>query len=191
MKKDITIFLDCFGLFADPGLSKFFDKTFSEQDAARIKDDYCIPGDSGYFTYTEIIHKIAEGLNRPYEEILSSILSQYNIHQDMFDLALELKQHYNVYLLSNCMKEQLEIIFKGLPFDDCFDGQIRSCDIAMQKPNKEIYEYALKHIPTSSRVLFFDDTERNIIAARENGIEGYVFKDATQTRALLKELGLL
>ena len=191
MKSNITIFLDCFGLFSDPGLTKFFDLTFSKHDAARIKDQYCIPGDAGKFTYTEVIHKVAEDLHRPYEEVLALILSQYKIHEDMFDLARELRKHHHVYLLSNCMKEQMEIIFKGHPFDECFDGQIKSCDIHIQKPDKEIYEYALKVIPTSTRVLFFDDTEKNIIAARENGIEGYVFKNVTQARAILKDLGLL
>jgi glucose-1-phosphatase len=66
-----------------------------------------------------------------------------------FELLLRLRQHYNVFLLSNINELHAEWIDAhmlrehGLPdFRVYFDGVYYSHLIRLRKPNREIYEYA-------------------------------------------------
>mgnify|MGYP003295914472 FL=1 len=59
----------------------------------------------------------------------------------------------------------------------------------MIKPNKKIYELICNRYDINpSEAVFIDDTEKNIIAAREYGLHGIHFTSYEQGRAELEEL---
>ncbi|MFI0409678.1 HAD family hydrolase [Actinomadura sp. 3N508] len=67
-----------------------------------------------------------------------------------------------------------------------FDTLTYSCRIGVAKPDPRAYEICAARLGVRpSDVLFFDDTERNVIAARKAGMQAELFTSPTQIRAIL------
>jgi 2-haloacid dehalogenase len=76
-------------------------------------------------------------------------------------------------------------------FLDLLDGVVVSGTEGVAKPDPRIYEIAVERsgLPASSLV-FVDDKERNVEAARAAGMDGIVFAGADELRLALRERGL-
>lgn len=67
-----------------------------------------------------------------------------------------------------------------------FDALTYSCDIGVAKPDPRAYEICAERLGVElSDVLFIDDTERNITAARGIGMRAELFTSPAQVRALV------
>ncbi|TYB43407.1 HAD family hydrolase [Actinomadura chibensis] len=67
-----------------------------------------------------------------------------------------------------------------------FDALTYSCRIGVAKPDPRAYEICAERLGVApSDVLFIDDTERNIAAARALGMRAELFESPAQVRALL------
>lgn len=89
------------------------------------------------------------------------------------------EQKVPLYLLSNA-----SVFFaRHLDFYNAvqgFDGIVISGEVQMAKPEPGIYDYLLEHYALRPEECFFiDDLEENIRAARQCGMEGYVFDGDT------------
>ncbi len=88
-----------------------------------------------------------------------------------------LKDHYQLYLLSNTNAIHYEIYMGqfqerfGYDFNTLFQKTFWSFKIGMRKPDREIYDFVRSEIgqPAES-MLFVDDTHTNITASRKAGI---------------------
>jgi putative hydrolase of the HAD superfamily len=68
---------------------------------------------------------------------------------------------------------------------DRFDALVYSCRIGVAKPDPRAFEICAERLGVEpGDVLFFDDTERNVLAAREAGMRAEVFAGPDQVRAL-------
>jgi putative hydrolase of the HAD superfamily len=64
-----------------------------------------------------------------------------------------------------------------------FAARTYSCRIGVAKPDPRAYEICAEQLGVGPRdVLFFDDTERNVVAAREAGMTAEVFTSPDQVR---------
>lgn len=94
------------------------------------------------------------------------------------DLLYQLKQKYNLALLSNTNEIHLNHVLDELKnnfgqniFNDIFDQQFYSQQIGMRKPDLTIYEYVLQHNSALvSDIYFFDDKPENLIEPNKLGI---------------------
>lgn len=108
------------------------------------------------------------------------------------ELIADLKeQNVPRYLLSNA-----SVFFaQHLDFYDAvqgFDGIVISGEVQMAKPEPGIYTYLLtKYALRPEECFFIDDLEENIRAARQCGMEGYVFDGDTPRlrKAIFSRLG--
>ena len=108
------------------------------------------------------------------------------------ELIVDLKERkVHLYLLSNA-----SVIFaQHLDFYGAvqgFDGIVISGEVQMAKPEPEIYAYLLENYALRPEECFFiDDLEEDIRAARQCGMEGYVFDGDTPRlrEALFSRLG--
>lgn len=98
-----------------------------------------------------------------------------------FDMLLQLRQRYQVILLSNINDLHANWIdaymLQQHGMDDFltrhFDAVYYSHLIRLRKPDREIYEYVLADAElVAEETVFFDDLEVNIEAARQLGIRG-------------------
>ena len=109
----------------------------------------------------------------------------------MVALVNELQNRgFQTALLSNVRKSQSEIKRK-LGYYDLFNPVILSCDVGIKKPDPMIFKILLDKLEADPEtVLFVDNQERNIDAARSLGIDGIVFKDKNQFVQELKKRGI-
>ncbi len=114
-------------------------------------------------------------------ELWSSIF--IGMPRERFDMLLQLRQRYQVFLLSNIndlhanwidrymLREHGLSDFQSRYFDAVYYSHL----IRLRKPDREIYEYVLADaelVPEQS--LFIDDLEPNVAAARALGIQAIV-----------------
>lgn len=103
--------------------------------------------------------------------------------RERFDMLLRLREHYNVFLLSNINELHAAWIdgymVRAHGIEDFhsryFDGVYYSHLIRLRKPDREVYEYVLADAELAPEgTIFFDDMEINVEAARAVGIQGIV-----------------
>lgn len=123
----------------------------------------------------------------------------HNWHRDpgtvsgMMEIVRELKEKgYRILLLSNASHSQ-HSYWKGLGFDDYFDGTFISADEGLIKPMPEIYDRFIAHFGLKQEeCVFIDDSPANVETAVMLGWHGIVFHgDSMELRQELTEKGLL
>ena len=87
------------------------------------------------------------------------------------------KQGYKLYLLTNITEDSYNYINDLININSIFDGGIYSYQEHIIKPDKRIYNLLIdKYSLKKSETIFFDDKEKNVISAINQGISSYVFK---------------
>ena len=96
---------------------------------------------------------------------------------EMEQLILELKNHgYKLYLMSNVsfLYKKFFPYIKSIPY---MDGIWVSCERGLIKPDRWAFEDMFSMFNLKPQECFFiDDTEKNILAARECGMDGFVYR---------------
>jgi 2-haloacid dehalogenase len=111
---------------------------------------------------------------------------------DVVEVMRELKRAgIQVYALSNWSAETFPRARGRYPFLAEFDGILVSGEVGMAKPEPAIFRLFLERFGLEpGRVVFLDDTQANVVAARAAGIEAIGFENAARLRPRLAELGL-
>ena len=82
---------------------------------------------------------------------------------------------YRLYVLSNMSREFIDFLRRADVYA-LFDGEVVSCEEGTVKPEPRIYRILLdRYGLTPADTLFIDDRAANIAAAREAGIDGFLF----------------
>ncbi len=91
-------------------------------------------------------------------------------------LVGELKRAgYRLYVLSNMSREFIDFLRRADVYA-LFDGEVVSCEEGTVKPEPRIYRILLdRYWLDPAQTLFIDDRAANIAAAREAGIDGFLF----------------
>lgn len=117
----------------------------------------------------------AETVNECFQSLLDGI------NPDALRLFRELKDTYPLYVLSNnnplSMRAFDELIKKeGMTVEDIFRDTFFSYRLHMLKPSREFFLYTIEHIGVKSEeILFIDDSETNILAARAVGLQTLLY----------------
>ena len=94
-------------------------------------------------------------------------------------------------IVTNNIREYGDTWRRRLAVDTLFDAVIDSCVEGIRKPNPAIYFTALERVGVTetSRAVFLDDFEPNVVAARSLGLHGIVV--GSDPRVALAELDAL
>lgn len=109
--------------------------------------------------------------------------AEHCIDKKMLSLIKDLRNKDMVcYLATNQERYRTEYMRNEMGFWEIFDGVFSSCEIGYKKPEKEFYSFILqdlnkKHGLTPYEVMFLDDAQKNIIWAKEFGVDAYLYKD--------------
>lgn len=174
-----------FGLEGDE-LERFADATVRHQAWVDL-DEGIITTEEAKEAYAKEVPEYRELIDRIYQE-MDKMLVQYDY---AIPWIKELKERgYRIYILSNWSKPAYDACQNtALSFLPLVDGVVFSYRELMIKPNKKIYELICNRYDINpSEAVFIDDTEKNIIAAREYGLHGIHFTSYEQGRAELEEL---
>jgi 2-haloacid dehalogenase len=95
------------------------------------------------------------------------------------------------YALTNMEAETYPLRRERFAFMRWFAGTVVSSQEGVAKPDPEIFRRLLDRFAlTAATTLFVDDSERNIVAARELGMPAIRFESPDQLRSSLKQAGL-
>ncbi|MBR2791504.1 MAG: HAD-IA family hydrolase [Erysipelotrichaceae bacterium] len=127
-----------------------------------------------YKTKEETIQALARefpGKERQLREVYSGNWeSFFKLYPKVRKLLEELSSDYDLYLLSNMSFPEKEH-FISEPVYPMFNGTLFSCDAGLLKPDESIYRLLLnKYKLKPEETMFFDDSARNVEAARALGI---------------------
>ena len=127
-----------------------------------------------------------------YLELWFQLYSKFaNISSEMEEIVQDLhKAGYSVSLMSNTFDIHAKSNeLKG--FYDLFDNVFLSNEIGLRKPELEKYKYVLRKLNTKPKYcIFIDDKMRNLIPARQLGINVIKFESIKIFKEQLRRLGL-
>lgn len=108
----------------------------------------------------------------------------YPIKRDTLDLLYKLRNTYKIYFLSDMIDMSYDYL-KDILSD--FDGGAYSFQEHIKKPNPEFFKILLNRYQLNpSETIFFDDKEKNVIAAQDLGMKAAVFTDIDSIVEALK-----
>ena len=117
--------------------------------------------------------------------ISKTFVKKSSINKEFLNFAKSLQKNGNLIgILSNLTPETSEHIEKNL-FKD-FDYHFYSNLLKMSKPNSEIYQYVCDQI-SSDDILFIDDKQENLDAAKSFGIKTILFTLKDYHSGLIEE----
>jgi putative hydrolase of the HAD superfamily len=100
------------------------------------------------------------------------------IDQEMFKLVKSLKIKNRLIILSNDTTDWMNAKKKRFDLEDIFEKIYSSGDIGLAKPDSKIFEYVLNDLNIKpEELLFVDNQQNNIDAARKIGIKTLLFTD--------------
>jgi epoxide hydrolase-like predicted phosphatase len=134
---------------------------------------------------------VAARLGRPADEV-AALRDQFFggdvLDRQLLDFIRSLRSSRRTGLISNGWPDLRDYITRNR-FEDAFDVLIISAEVGLMKPDHRIYELALQHMQVSpGQSVMVDDMPANVAAAKDLGMHGIVFKDATQVQRELNQI---
>lgn len=111
---------------------------------------------------------------------------------NMYTLIDQLKENgVRVGMLSNIDDRYTKLI-RDFGFYKPFEPCLLSCEMGLEKPDPKAYELLLKTINLpAEEIVFIDDKEENVEAAKAMGIDAILFTSEPQLRGELNKRGVL
>ena len=107
-------------------------------------------------------------------------------------LAALRQRDVSLHVLSNFSAETYPLIRARYDFLGWFDSHMLSADVGLAKPDPAIYKLLLARIGRQPHeCLFIDDSEVNVIAARDLGIDAIQFSSPDELRFQLENRGIV
>ena len=155
-----------------------------EQDAGRsIKDatEFLVNKFPEYQEYVRMYYgRWTEMLNGPIQESV-------DIFQNLKDSG-----KYKFYALTNWSAETFPLAVEMYEFLNWFHGRVVSGEEKTRKPFPQIYKTLINRFSIAPlKALYTDDNSRNLIPAKDLGMETVHFQSPAQFRKSLKDLELL
>lgn len=175
MSKLVSLYFDFLILSSYDLWNKF------KSDPSYSEEDY----------WNDIIRR--EDLNETVDSLKLKFIDAIVGYQNVIGIAMNLYQNgYKTGILSNHSISWFEAIKKKLSLNKSFDDSnvIISQAVKVAKPNREIYEHLVSIFPDiqPNDIIFFDDKQANVDAAKELGISAYKYNSLTDQEDKIWEI---
>lgn len=115
----------------------------------------------------------------------------FTLDRGSFAILKGLSARMPTYLLSNTNELHIEHIRERYAFPGLVKGAILSHELRLRKPERGIYEAALKMSGTApDETVFIDDLEENCAGARMAGLHAIRYRGAKDLKKRLEALGI-
>jgi len=95
---------------------------------------------------------------------------------------------YPVYLLSNTNELHFSYVIDRFPIVHVLDEWILSFEVGAKKPDKRIYDAIFEKTDVDrAKILYIDDIDAYVSAARSHGMQGLVYKSPDDLWAVLRK----
>jgi HAD superfamily hydrolase (TIGR01509 family) len=163
------------------------------------------PNDEKYLFMMESAHKWDMGeisLSEAYqimsqitgiapEAIWQTFYEESVLNSGVINVIRRLRKHYKIILFSNHLGELLRRILLVHKISDLFEEIYISSEYKMKKPDVRFYEVMLSAINAQKdAIVFIDDTQTNIQAALNIGIQAILYNNPDQLIYDLERIGV-
>lgn len=151
-----------------------------EMDRGKLSDEELLEG----FIQNE------PSMEKEIREVFKSVKGMVCRYDYAIPWIKELKEKgYHVYVISNFAHKAHVDCIEALDFLEELDGGILSYQVKLIKPDPEIYRLLCsKYDLKAEECVFIDDLQRNVEAARKEGMQGIVFESCRQAKEQLELL---
>ncbi|MBI2810320.1 MAG: HAD family phosphatase [Candidatus Melainabacteria bacterium] len=183
LESDVEAMAECLQI----ELSRF--KTFYWQ----LRDEYDVGAYDGREYWTRIAKKGGRDIT---EEQLRQCIEFDNVGWSRPNLVMaqwadKLRKSGIVTAIVSNMPSDIREYLRELEWMPEFNQYTYSCEVKSVKPAADIYLHCLEQIKMrSTEVLFLDDRQMNVDAAKQLGIDAYVFTTAEELRPFVNTIGL-
>ena len=126
-----------------------------------------------------------------YDRFKNLWCDHFTLDRGSYAVLKNLSERLPTYLLSNTNALHIEHIKSRYAFPGLVKGAVFSHECGLRKPQREIYEAALKLSGTApDETLFIDDLEENCEGARKAGLQAIRYRGAKDLKKRLGALGL-
>ncbi len=175
-----------------------FEALYTQAAQSSLFDNF----DKGLISTEEFFYTIRKEIryDGPDHELLRAWNAMLlDVPERRLDVLVKMKQNYNTFLLSNTCEPHIAAFEHDLyiehgvkNFNDYFDEVYYSCRMGMRKPDKEIFEFVLKHNDLKPEdTVFIDDSIQHVKGAGECGISAFLLPKGEEIGDFLKGLGLI
>lgn len=187
-----NIILDIGGILFDDSKENI-DKVLKEDSSCIYKKAFgttfkdCLLGKITVSEHIETFKNTKEYNKIKYILDKENLKISYPLMEKNFEFVCDLKKKgYHLFLLSNITEDSYHYIKNVIDLDQIFDGGIYSYQEKVIKPDPAIYRLIIKkYCLNKEETIFFDDNEKNVMAARQCGISSFVFHNV---RDIVKHL---
>ena len=124
------------------------------------------------------------GLNQPTtEELLVDLWDWYvgELNTEMADYFQRLRPRYRTAILSNAAAGGRREEERRYGFAAMADVLVYSYEVGIEKPDRRIYQITCERLGVDpGEVVFLDDVEVNVVAARQLGMRAVLFQSTAQ-----------
>lgn len=112
------------------------------------------------------------------------------LNQEMLKIVKELQSKgIKCGLCSNNEKLRIDYLKKNFRIDELFDFAVFSFEVGARKPDKEMFKRVLAHTNAEpGEVLFCDDQEKIILAAKEFGFKTYKYRGISNFKDTISQI---
>ncbi len=181
-----AVIFDFFGVISSEVAPFWFSERFPDDEAKRLKDEYMSPADRGDVSEEELFEALSRLTGESAAKIEADFERRVCINKEMVELIEALGKSCKTALLSNAMAAWLEDILIKNDLNRLFEVKIISGTLRIIKPEREIFEAALKKLGIKAEeAIFIDDNIKNVNGAKAVGINGILYTDM---KSLISEL---
>lgn len=110
--------------------------------------------------------------------------SEHKIDEEVLNIAKHLKEKTLIFIATNQEEHRASYLSKEMGFGEVFKRIYSSARIGHLKESPNFFHLMVEDIQENfssnikhNEILFFDDTERNVKAAKEAGLNAYLYTD--------------
>jgi epoxide hydrolase-like predicted phosphatase len=134
---------------------------------------------------------VARRLSRPASEagrLREEFFAGDVLDRDLMDYIRSLGPRCKTGLLSNAWPDTRDYLRQN-HLEDAFDAVVISAEVGIMKPERGIFELALRQLEVDAHeTAFIDDTRINVEAAQQLGLHGILFGSRMQVQGELRVL---
>lgn len=190
------IFFDLGGVLVDVHVEKFYKKVAlytgkSFEHVVQTATDFFPDAEKferGLITSNEFYDRIFREhyFKINYDQFRQAYVNIFSLKKDVFEIAKALKRNYRISIISNTDALHYNYIMQNFAVLQIFDHPTTSFETHSLKPEKEIYNHALKKFNLPPDVcIFIDDKEENVAGAQSLGMAGIHFVGAEDLKQIL------
>lgn len=192
-----TFIFDCFGVVCSPVLNGWYKENILKK--GQVDDNFknlCKNFDLGLISEDDILEYFLkyQGITSSKNQLREDVDGYLSLDYSLVGIIKELKNKgMKIVLLSNANNAFFErmVYVKYPEFKTLFDEIVISSNIRMVKPNSDIYLYTLEKINSKpEESVFIDDSMENVEAAKNLGINGFLYTESTSFDNYVKSLDL-